>query len=266
MSNDLSIFSLSGKSILVTGATGYLGRAMSWALAKAGANVLVNSRNRSNSEELVIAIRAAGLCAEPAVFDVTSERDVERYFATRIGRPLSGLINNAYAGVGGTIETAAVENYLNSYEITVTSAHNMLKHSLPGLRLGATQFQDASVINIASMYGVVSPDLRLYQTADGSNPPFYGAAKAALIQWSKYAACEFGAEGIRVNAISPGPFPSESVQKSDPQLIEKLAAKVPMRRIGDAHELGGAVVFLSSRASSFINGANLTVDGGWTAW
>jgi NAD(P)-dependent dehydrogenase (short-subunit alcohol dehydrogenase family) len=116
------------------------------------------------------------------------------------------------------------------------------------------------------MYAMISPDQRIYESASGVNPPFYGAAKAALLQWTRYAACEFGAEGIRVNSISPGPFPSELVQKGSPAFIEKLANKVPMGRVGQSAEIKGPILFLASSASSFVNGANIVVDGGWTCW
>jgi NAD(P)-dependent dehydrogenase (short-subunit alcohol dehydrogenase family) len=116
------------------------------------------------------------------------------------------------------------------------------------------------------MYALVSPDLRVYDTAAGANPPFYGAAKAALLAWTRYAACEFGKENIRVNAISPGPFPSNKVQAENSAFVTRLAARVPMGRIGQSHEIGGPVLFLASSASSFVNGTNLIVDGGWTAW
>ena len=134
------------------------------------------------------------------------------------------------------------------------------------MRKAVQQNGEASVINLASMYAMVNPDQRIYVSAAEVNPPFYGAAKAALIQWTRYAACEFGAEGIRVNSISPGPFPSEAVQKNNPAFIEKLASKVPMRRIGLSDEIKGPTLFLASSASSFVNGTNIVVDGGWTCW
>ena len=176
------------------------------------------------------------------------------------------LINNAYDGSGGTIECSSAEAYTKSFDVGLISAHRLIVASLSGLRSSVKEIGDASVINIASMYGMVSPDLQIYDTAEGSNPPFYGVTKAALIQWTRYAACEFGPEGIRVNSISPGAFPSQSVQEKDPDFIKRLERKIPMGRIGQAEEVCGSVVFLASKASGYVNGANIAVDGGWTAW
>jgi NAD(P)-dependent dehydrogenase (short-subunit alcohol dehydrogenase family) len=116
------------------------------------------------------------------------------------------------------------------------------------------------------MYGIVSPDPRIYKSASEINPPSYGTAKAALLQWTRYAACEFGLEGIRVNSVSLGPFPSIEVQVKSPNFIDKLALRVPMGRIGQSKEAGGPIMFLMSSASSYVNGSNLVVDGGWTSW
>lgn len=266
MKEGAQIFSVQGKTALVTGATGYLGSAMAFILAEAGAHVLVNSRSQERSEAQVKLLVDAGYSAEPAVFDVTSQQDIDRYFAGFQGRPLHILINNAYAGGSGSIELSKAEAYANSYDVTVIAAHNLLKVALPALRKAVRQDGDASVINLASMYAMVSPDQRIYASPSGANPPFYGAAKAALLQWTRYAACEFGAEGIRVNSMSPGPFPSISVQAGNPDFIRKLANKVPMGRIGQSDEIKGPTLFLASSASSFVNGSNLVVDGGWTCW
>lgn len=262
----LEKFSLSGRSALVTGATGHLGSAMAWALAEAGGHILINSRSPERCQSLAAAICNAGYSAESAAFDIRDETQVREFFVGKGDQSLHCLINNAYAGGAGTIETAQDEFYRQSFEMTVVAAHNLLRHALPALRRAVRASGDASVMNVASMYGVVSPDFAIYDTAASTNPPFYGAAKAALLQWTRYAACEFGAEGIRVNSISPGPFPSDHIQKTDPAFIERLEGKVPMGRIGAAHEIQGAVLLLASPASTFINGANLSVDGGWTSW
>jgi len=262
----LDSFSLSGRNVLLTGASGYLGTAMAWSLAKCGANILINSRSNKHSEKLVQDLRNKGLLAEKAVFDVTNQSEVDSFFLGRGSEPLHCLINNAYGGSGGSIECSNADAYAKSVDVGLISAHRLLIASLSGLRDSVNMVGDASVINIASMYGMVSPDLRIYDTAERSNPPFYGATKAALIQWTRYAACEFGSEGIRVNSISPGAFPSQSVQENEPDFINRLERKIPMGRIGQADEVCGSVIFLASKASAYVNGANITVDGGWTAW
>jgi NAD(P)-dependent dehydrogenase (short-subunit alcohol dehydrogenase family)/spore coat polysaccharide biosynthesis protein SpsF (cytidylyltransferase family) len=266
MSTGAQIFSLQGKTALVTGATGHLGSAMASALAAAGAHVLVNSRFQDRSEALVSHLVALGYSAEPAVFDIQDRDAIDRIFAGYGPRQLDVLINNAYAGGAGSIELSEPEAYSATYGVTMLAAHNLLKAALPGLRIAVKNNGDASVINLTTMYAMVSPDQRIYDTPQAINPPFYAAAKAALLQWTRYAACEFGPEGIRVNSISPGPFPSESVQKSNRAFVDRLSNKVPMGRIGRADEIRGPTLFLASSASSFVNGANIVVDGGWTCW
>lgn len=259
-------FSLQGKRVLVTGATGYLGRAMALGLAELGAHVLVNGRSQMRVMERVAELRDAGLSASPAVFDINDEAEVAKWFSERCSSALHGIVNNAYAGGAGSIETAAESDYRDSYEVSLVSAHRILQHGLPCLRAAVNADGAASVVNIGSMYGMVSPDQRVYKDKQVSNPPFYGAAKAALLQWTRYAACEFGSEGVRVNAISPGPFPAEEVQKANPDFVSKLVARVPLGRVGQAQEIQGPLAFLISDASSFVNGANIVVDGGWTCW
>ena len=122
------------------------------------------------------------------------------------------------------------------------------------------------MVNIASMYGSVSPDPAIYGDSGANNPPSYGAAKAGLIQFTRYAACHFAAERIRVNCISPGPFPAQRYFDQDPEFRRRLENKIPMRRTGDPQEIRGPLLFLASDASSYVTGINLPVDGGWTAW
>ena len=266
MTHGTEIFSLKGKTALITGATGYLGTAMATVLAEAGAHVLINSRSPSRSAELASRLGAAGLSVADATFDVTSPDAVYRFASEYGDEPLHILINNAYVGGAGNIELATEESYVASYDVTMLAAHRLFRTFLPNMRSAVSLSGDASVINFASMYAMVSPDQKLYNSPSGANPPFYGAAKAALLQWTRYAACEFGKEGIRINSISPGPFPSNDVQQSNPEFAASLAAKVPMGRIGCSDQIKGPVLFLASSASSFVNGANIVVDGGWTCW
>lgn len=259
-------FSMAGRNALLTGASGHLGQEMALALARAGATVWLNGRSADKIEALVSDLRSEGLSAHSAVFDVLDADAVADFFAHFGECSLEVLVNNAYAGNGGTIETSEADAYARAYAMAVGSAEALLRCALPALRRAVASSGDASVINVASMFALVSPDLRVYATPQGSNPPFYGAAKAALLQWTRYAACEFGREGIRVNAISPGPFPADAVHRSDPEFVHRLEQKVPLGRTGRAEEIGGPILFLASPAATFVNGANLVVDGGWTCW
>jgi len=259
--------SLDGRTALITGATGYLGREIALALGNAGATVLVNARSPENCNALVAELRAQGLSADAAIFDLTDEVAVENYFAGfGNARPLHILVNNAHSGGGGTLATARAEEFRAVYEINVVAAHRMMQLALPHFRLAVAQSGDASIINVISMYGLVSPDLRNYDTAQGTNPPFYGAAKAGLAQLTRYAAVEFGPQGIRCNGVAPGPFPSPQARDGAPALMERLTERVPLGRLGRAREIGPPISFLASPGASFITGAILPVDGGWTAW
>lgn len=261
-----SVFDLSGREALVTGASGYLGREICLALARAGAHVLINARTASACADLLAEIEDSGSTASAAPFDITDEAAVADFASSRANQSLHILVNNAYSGEGGTIATAPSDAFRRALEIGLVGPHHLFQSLIPQLRMGRKEMGDASVINIASMYGLVSPDLRNYHTAESSNPPFYGSAKAALVQYTRYAACEFGPEGIRVNALAPGPFPAPEVQQGAAEFIQTLAARVPLSRIGQAYEIGGPVTFLASSAATFVTGTVLPVDGGWTCW
>ncbi|MHB0925478.1 MAG: SDR family NAD(P)-dependent oxidoreductase [Gallionellaceae bacterium] len=267
MNKGTQIFSVKGKNALITGATGHLGTAMAYILAEAGAHVWVNARSQEKSAALVKKLIDLGYSAEPAVFDVTNLQEINSFFSAKKGEALDILVNNACAGHGGNIETSNAKAYTDSYDVTLIAAHNLLTVALPNLRNAVKKNGEASVINLGTMYALVSPDLRIYGSSPQlANPPFYGAAKAALLQWTRYAACEFGAEGIRVNSLTPGPFPSEQIKEENPSFVKLLINKVPMNRIGLSDEIKGPILFLASSASSFVNGTNIAVDGGWTSW
>ena len=255
-----AIFSLHGRVALLTGAAGHLGTPMAMGLAEAGAKVYLLGRNLAALEKLEGQIRKRGLAAQAAAVDVTDADAVTAFLKSLAERRLDVLVNNAYAG-GMSADTA----FAGVYEITVTAAFRLVRESLPLLRAAVTDRGGASVINIASMYGSVSPDPRVYEDSP-PNPPFYGAAKAGLIQLTRHLAAELGPDRIRVNSISPGPFPSPASQASYPRLMQNLEKKVPLGRLGRPEELVGAVNFLASDAASYVTGIDLPVDGGWTAW
>lgn len=262
------LFRLDGRTALVTGAAGYLGNSISRILAEAGAHVILNGRSNKVAK-LADEFNSRGLKASPAIFDVTDPKAVAaaiKRIETEHGR-LDVLVNNAYSGRTATIETATGEDFSSAYEIAVTAAFRLVQKAKPLLeKAAAANPGGASVINIASMYGTVSPDPLIYGESGMNNPPFYGAAKGGLIQLTRYLACHLAGSKIRVNSISPGPFPPQEIARKNPVFFEELCRKNPLGRIGEPDELRGPVLLLASDAGSYITGINLPVDGGWTAW
>ena len=123
-----------------------------------------------------------------------------------------------------------------------------------------------SIVNIASMYGRVSPRHNLYSSPGSVNPILYGAFKAGLIQASRYLSSLLAPDNVRVNSVSFGPFPSDSMHSMSQDFIERLGEQTHLRRIGKPNEAAGIVAFLLSQDSSYVTGADIPVDGGWTAW
>ncbi len=257
----LNSFRLEGRVALVTGGTGRLGSAISKSLAGAGAHVMVNSHTSK--------LKFSGPNFTHVPFDVTDERAIRKW-ASKIKKDygkLDILVHCAYQGKTGTLENATPDDFRNAYEVSVVSAFNLINAFKPLLERAAQKnLGGASVIHVASVYGTQSPDPSIYGKSGMNNPPHYGAAKAALLQFTRYAACHLARQKIRVNAISPGPFPPEEFLMRNSDFHAKLRKKVPIGRVGQPEELGGAVLFLASDASSFVTGVNLPVDGGWTAW
>ena len=261
--NQVRSLALNDKIILITGAAGHLGSAICCQLAGAGAHVLINGRSAEKLHVLAETIKNGGGRATPLVGDVTNDTDqeyIKEQLLRTFGR-LDGLVNNAYTGAVGTIQSATRDQMRQSLEMSIVSPFSLIQRLIPLMK----KSEAPSVVNVASMYGMVSPDGRIYGNSGYNNPPFYGAGKAGLIQLTRYLACHLATQNIRINAISPGPFPPQSIKADDPVFHAKLAAKVPMERIGLADEVGGAVQFLLSDAASYVTGVNIPIDGGWTA-
>lgn len=263
-----SLFSLSGKVAFISGAGGHLGAAMSTALALAGARVFLNGRNLERLDAVKDRITSGGGKADVAAFDLTDAPAMEaalRRIEDEAGR-LDVIVNNAYSGRTGSLQSAEEADYAGAYRMAVTAPAMLLKTATPLLERSSSPHSMASVINVASMYGWVSPDPSIYGDSGHNSPPHYGAAKGALLQFTRYAAVHLAARNIRVNAISPGAFPKPKVQDSMPELWSRLNDKQPLKRVGRPEEIQGAILFLASNASSYVTGANIPVDGGWTAW
>jgi NAD(P)-dependent dehydrogenase (short-subunit alcohol dehydrogenase family) len=261
-------FSMRGKTVVLTGAAGRLGSAMAVGLAAAGAKLWLAGRNEASLKKVQTQITTAGGQADVATVDLQDEKSLQSFtqMLAAKSQKINALVNNAYAGETGTIETITAKQFADVYNITVVAAAELVRQLLPSLQEAVAQDGDAAVLNICSMYGMVSPDQSIYGDSGMNSPPHYGSAKGALIQYTRYAACHLAPRGIRVNAISPGPFPPADFKTAKPAFHDALTKKVPLQRIGRPDELIGAAVFLCSSASTYVTGVNLPVDGGWTAW
>jgi len=260
------MFRLDGKTAFVSAARGHLGQAMTRALAGSGAHVIVNGRDVQALSDYVRDLRAEGFSVEGAAFDVLDISALTGFLASR--PRLDILVNNAVAMQVKDFTALAVDDFARTYESCVTVAFEAARAALPALQAAVAAplsegGGDASIINIASMYGVVAPDARLYADPSGQSPFHYGPAKAGLIQLTRHLAAQFGPLGVRVNALAPGPFPAAI---TDAGFGARLAGKTMLGRLGRRDEIGGPLLFLAAPASSYMTGATLAVDGGWTAW
>jgi len=258
------LFRLDGCTAFVSGAAGHLGRAMSRALCEAGAHVILNGRDPARLKDFEGELRGDGFSAESAAFDVGDAAAVRAFFG-RLER-LDVLVNNAVSMTPKPFAALEPADFEKTYASAVTAAFEAVRAARPALKAAAEARGEASVVNIASMYASVAPDARLYARPDQASPFHYGPAKAALVQLTRHLAAELGPEKIRVNALVPGPFPQNSVASGDPAFAARLSAKTMLGRTGAAGEIAGPVLFLASKASSFVTGAALAADGGWTAW
>src|SRR5450830_884141 len=260
-------FELNDYVILLTGATGHLGRAIAQALTEAKAHVILAGRDGEKLERLAEQLSKQGALATALQLDVESEsarREAMHFIESRFGR-LDGIVNNAYAGRTGTVVSSSIEDFERATTFNLSAPFQLVQLALPLLEAAGQRLKGgASVVNVASMYGMVSPNPEIYLDSGANNPPFYGATKAGLIQLTKYLACHLAGANIRVNSVSPGPFPPPSIKSDQPDFHEKLRAKVPLKRIGVASEVADPILFLLGPGASYITGVNLPIDGGWT--
>jgi NAD(P)-dependent dehydrogenase (short-subunit alcohol dehydrogenase family) len=258
------LFSLKGKVAVVTGGAGHLGSAISEGLAMAGADLVIASRNETRCQETAqelsktYGVRSMGL--GPDVSSLEKVKDGFKAANDGMGN-IDILVNNAGYNRPGDIKSMTEQDWMEGIDGTINGIYRCTQTVIPYMEAR----KHGVIINIASIYGIVSPDSRIYGKSGFDSPPNYGAGKAAVIQFTRYTACHLAPKGIRVNAISPGAFPNIKVQENK-VFISNLENKVPLGRIGQPADLVGAVVFLASEASGYITGQNIIVDGGWTVW
>jgi NAD(P)-dependent dehydrogenase (short-subunit alcohol dehydrogenase family) len=266
--NTVEQFRLDGSVAVVTGGAGMLGTQHAEALTDFGAHVVLADLRGQRSISI-----AARLTAEKGIrclgleVDVSDKGSVEfmvQRTLSEFGR-LDVLVNNAASTTASPSENyfAAFEEYaLADWEQVITV--NLTGAFLCCQAVGRPMLKErkGSIVNIASMYGVVSPDQRLYESTSIGQPIPYSVSKAAIIGLTRYLATYWAPKGIRVNAISPGGV----FDGHDDLFVERYVARTPLGRMAHRWEMRGALIFLASDASSYCTGHNLIVDGGWTAW
>ena len=271
-----SLFSLEGRTAVLTGATGFFGRTFARTLLSNGARLIAIGR----SERLV---DLAGEWSREFGLDRVRSFRVDMYDLTAFSAVLDELaaqeevdvlVNNAYelgpnTGFNtsdGALETATIEQWTRHFTSGIYWPALTVQKLGPGMKARGR----GSIVNISTMYALVAPDPRLYAGTTFLNPPGYSAAKAGTLALTRYVASFWGAYGVRANAILPGPFSNteeagaNSVDGSDP-FLGRLASRTCLGRHGRPQELAGALLFLASDASSYVTGHALVVDGGWTA-
>ncbi len=254
----LDKFRLDGRVALVTGGNRGLGREMALALAEAGAAVALTSRDqeradeaaREISESATVSTMVRGYACEVSDYAQTA-LVVEQVISDFGG--LHIVVNNAGINIRGPIDELAPEEFKQVIDTNLTGVWNMCRAAAGHLK--AQRY--GRVINVGSTLSIIALPER--------TP--YAASKGAVWQLTKVLALEWAPLGITVNAMLPGPFSTEMnvALEQDPEKYREFIARIPLGRWGDLDEIGGLAVFLASDASSFVTGAGMTVDGGWTA-
>jgi NAD(P)-dependent dehydrogenase (short-subunit alcohol dehydrogenase family) len=258
---------LSGRVALVTGAAGHVGRIFVETLAELGASVAALDLDPRSCDEVSETVaRQHGIAVLPLAVDLTDEARVRAVPATvieRFGR-LDVLVNCAAmvntSDLKGWIAPFAeqgIEAWRLALETNLTSPFLLTQGCVGALRASGR----GSIVNVGSLYGLVGPDLRLYEGTEMGNAAAYAASKGGLLQFTRWLATVLAPE-IRVNAISPG-----GIWRDQPDVFRRrYEARTPLGRMGTEEDLKGALAYLASDLSAYVTGQDMVVDGGFTAW
>lgn len=270
MANDRDIrdlMALTGRVALVTGGAGYIGRAVAAGLAELGATVALTDCDGPACEAAARALgerfpaRTLALTADLA--DEAAVKALPGQVAAELGG-LDILVNSAafvgdskLSGWAVPFEEQSPDTWRKAIEVNLTAVFVLVQAARPWLETSGK----GSVVNIASIYGMVGPDLGLYEGTRLGNPAAYGAAKGGLLQLTRWLACVM-APRVRVNAVTPGGV----LRGQSETFVARYEARTPLRRMGTEEDMKGAVAYLAGDLAAYVTGHNLVVDGGWTAW
>lgn len=264
----MDLFSLKGKTVVLTGGCGNLGRIMAGYLLEYGATLMIADITDQAPDELKEYEKTGALTVIQCDLSRTdSIREMFRTVEEKAGG-IDVLINNAAYGGGAGGKNCAFrlddvddEVWENGLDGTVSVTFRCTREVLPYF----DKRGGGNIVNIASMYGMIAPDPGIYGDSGSNSPPTYGTGKAGVLQLTRYCASNLADRKIRVNSITPGPFPKVG-PTFDREFLKRLQRKTMMNRTGKPEELAGALLLLASDASSFMTGSNIVVDGGMTAW
>lgn len=256
------LFDLTGRTALITGASGHLGGSLARALAEAGASVVAASRDRQRAEETAAALPTSSTSQHHGVvLDQMDEASLAAGFdeaMAKVGQ-VDILVNNGHQGHAVDWTNVTADQFEADLKNTVgyfLLARRFREHVVSRAASGV-------VVMIGSMYGSVASYPDAYEGVCNASPVQYHALKGGLLQMTRHLAVYWAGDGVRVNCLSPGPFPGD---RAPAQMVERLKTRSPLGRMGRPHELKGALLLLASDAGSYLTGQNLLVDGGWTAW
>ncbi|MGI5503053.1 SDR family NAD(P)-dependent oxidoreductase [Lentzea sp. CA-135723] len=245
----MSTKELAGKKALVTGATSGIGRAIAVKLAEAGATVYVSGRRAELGKETVALIEAAGGTGHFIVSDVASVDDV-RALAEEVGE-VDVLVNNAGIFPFSPTAEQSLDTYQQVFDVNVRGTYFLTAALAPAMVARGK----GSIVNVSSIAAVVG-------TPVGS---VYNASKAAMDALTRSWATEFGAAGVRVNSVAPGPVATDKALAEAGEVFDAIAKDLPLQRVGQPEEIAEAVLFLATDRASFITGSVITADGGYVA-
>ena len=264
--NVKNIFDLTDKTVILTGAAGYLGGNYADGLSQSGANVVLADINYQGCKKLEHKIREKYDVDPLSVkLDLTQSKSINNLVSkiTKKYSDIDVLINNAAYQGTPKIRTAGFEN------LTLETWNQAISVNLTGIFLLSQQIgkimknqKFGNIINISSIYGIVGADQRIYGKSGQNSAVFYAATKGAVLNLTRYLASFWNRTGIRVNTFSPGGVEN----KQDKNFIRNYSKKTMIGRMARNDEYVGALIFLASDASSYMTGSNLIIDGGWTAW
>lgn len=256
------LFDLTGRVALLTGAAGWLGSSFARALAEAGATVVASSRDLERAQETAASLPSPGGAEHYGVqLDHMEEPSLRSGFedAVAAAGKLDILINNGLEQLSKDIADVTFEEFARH------QANNAGYFALARLMRdhAVDRGVPASIVMLGSIYGMVGSYPDAYEGIDFRSPVTYHALKGGTIHMTRHLAVYWAKDDVRVNCLSPGPFPREGALE---EAVRRLSAKNPMKRLGRPHELKGALLLLASDAGSFMTGENILVEGGWTAW